>query len=72
MAGWEGIVTCPLMYPSSPLDPSSCFILVDHFSRLFPLNFCSLESNVRVGMPDIVDRGNSSTGGSYSRCSQKV
>lgn len=32
-------------------------MLVDHLSRLSLLNFCSSESIVRVGIPDIVNRG---------------
>jgi len=44
----------PLIYPSNPLDPSSWFILVFHWSRLFPLNFCSSESRVSEGIPDII------------------
>ena len=48
-----GIGILPLIYPNSPFDPKSWVILVFHCSKLSPLNFCSLESIVSDGIPDI-------------------
>ena len=71
-AGSGGFMTRPSMYPSNPLEPRSWVILVDHLSRLSPLNFCSSESIVSVGIPDIVDRGKMSRSSSQSRvCGNK-
>jgi hypothetical protein len=50
-----GLVIFPSIYPSSPFDPSNCVMLVFHWSRLSPLNFCSSDSIVSEGMPDIIN-----------------
>ena len=55
-----GLGILPSTYPSSPLDLSSWVIVVVHFSKLSPLNFCSSEKIVKVGIPEniVADRGN--------------
>jgi hypothetical protein len=49
-----GLRMLPLIYPRSPFEPSTCVMLVFHYSRLFPLNFCSSERIVSEGVPDII------------------
>ena len=50
-------MTFPSIYPKSPFDPNNCFMFLVHDRRLSPLNFCSLESIVKVIEPeDMEDR----------------
>ena len=42
------------IYPDNPFDASSWNIFVFHYSKFSPLNFCSSESVVSEGVPDIV------------------
>lgn len=48
----SGFVIFPLIYPTSPLDPSNWVILIFHCNRFSPLNFCSSERIVNDGVPD--------------------
>ncbi len=50
--GGLGFPMVPSMYPVSPLDPSNCAMVIFHFRRFSPLNFCSSESIVREDVPD--------------------
>ena len=57
--GRTGFGTFPSIYPVSPFDLSNCIMVMFHFSKFSPLNFCSSESIVNEGVPeDIVDRSN--------------
>ena len=49
-----GFFSVPFKYPSSPLAPSSWLILIFHWRRLSPLNFCSSERIVSDSVPDII------------------
>ena len=51
-----GFWITPSIYPDSPFDASSWIMFVFHWSKLSPLNFCSSESIVRDGVPDICFR----------------
>ena len=42
------------IYPDNPFDASSWNIFIFHCSKFSPLNFCSSESIVSEGVPDIV------------------
>ena len=50
--GTTGFPMFPSTYPVSPFDPSNCVMVIFHFSRFSPLNFCSSESIVSEGVPD--------------------
>lgn len=42
------------IYPNRPFDVSSWVMFVFHWSKFSLLNFCSLVSIVREGIPDII------------------
>ena len=60
--GGPGFDIFPLIYPDNPFDPRSWVILVFHWSKLSPLNFCSLESMVSEGILDMVIQVSSLSG----------
>ena len=59
MDSGPGFGMFPLIYPSSPFDPSSCMILVFHCGGLSLLNFCSSDSIVSDDVPDIIVQNSS-------------
>jgi len=63
-----GFATLPSMYPVSPLDPSNCVMVIFHFSRFSPLNFCSSGSIVNEGVPDDIATGNNRLGSRLGCC----
>ena len=60
--GAAGFGIFPSTYPVSPLDPSSCSMLMFHFIRFSPLNFCSLDNIVNEGVPDDISTSNDFVG----------
>ena len=50
----SGFCIFPSIQPDNPFDPRSWVMLVFHCSKLFLLNFCSSESMVSEGIPDMI------------------